>query len=311
MGRLLCLPITAIMGAGMKKAIINGAINAALVLVFLLGLAIMLYPTISNMINTKINSERIIEYENMVTNLTLKDYTDIVESVNSYNQRLARREIEEDNDEYNELLFLDPSGIMGYIEIPKINTRLAIYHGISESVLQIGVGHLPQSSLPMGGSSTHCVLSGHRGLPSAKLFSDLGKLVVGDVFYIYVLDEILAYQIDDIRTVEPDDVSTLSIYPDADLVTLVTCTPYGINTHRLLVRGVRVEYKKTLAQKQQYQADAYLLDPNTVAAVIGSIILTIIFSFVFVNRLRKSGNGKKNKKSEQEGSDKEKSADEK
>jgi sortase A len=151
------------------------------------------------------------------------------------------------HDSYNSLLNFDGSGIMGYLEIPKIKVRLTIYHGTDEPTLENGVGHLEGTSLPIGGNSTHCVLSGHRGLPSAKLFTDLDKLENGDLFYIYILGETHAYEVDQVLVVEPTQVESLKITPEQDYVTLLTCTPYGVNSHRLLVRGHRTEVREASA----------------------------------------------------------------
>ena len=179
------------------------------------------------------------------------------------------------------------TGIMCYIEIPKIKCSLPVYHGVEDTVLQIAVGHIPGSSLPIGGESTHAVLSGHRGLPSARLFTDLDKLVVGDVFLLHVLDETLTYEVDQILIVEPYDLSSLEITPGEDLVTLVTCTPYGINTHRLLVRGHRIETAPE-AHTVRVSADAVQIDPTLVAPVVAAPILLILFILLLIPKRRKS-----------------------
>jgi sortase A len=177
--------------------------------------------------------------------------------------------------------------VIGSIEIPSINVSLAIYHGTSEAVLQTGVGHIPGSSLPVGGVGTHCVLSGHRGLPSARLFTDLDKLNVGDTFVLHVLDETLTYEVDQILIVEPDDVDALEIDPDKDLCTLVTCTPYGINTHRLLVRGHRVENEAT-ASTVRVTADAIQIEPVQVAPALAvPILLVLLAVLLFTTRKKK------------------------
>ena len=181
--------------------------------------------------------------------------------------------------EYENLLNFTNSGNMGYIDIPKINIKLPVYHGISDEVLQTSIGHLPETSLPVGGESSHCVLSGHRGLPSAKLFSELDKLVEGDVFTLSILNETYSYEVDRIRVVLPADLSELKIIPGQDLCTLVTCTPYGVNTHRLLVRGHRVANAQGEAK---VVADALQLEAAFVAPFIMAPMILILLLLLFV-----------------------------
>lgn len=177
---------------------------------------------------------------------------------------------------YNNMVNPFGNGMMGYIEIPGIQVRLPIYHGVDEAVLQVGIGHLESTSLPVGGESSHCVLSGHRGLPSARLFTDLDQLVEGDVFYIHVLNQTLVYQVDNIRIVEPEDLSALTIEEGKDYCTLVTCTPYGVNTHRLLVRGVRVDYTPQEITELVISGDATLLHPTQVLPLVAAPLLVIL-----------------------------------
>ena len=189
-------------------------------------------------------------------------------------------------------MLLNPSnnGIMGYIEIPIIKGRMPLYHGTEESVLQVGIGHLDWTSLPTGGESTHCVVSGHRGLPSAKLFTDLDQIVVGDIFYLHILDETLCYQVDQILVVEPDDTKALLVEEGKDYCTLVTCTPYGVNSHRMLVRGERVEdFKATVAVR--VTADALQIEPLIVASVLSVPILALFLLLMLADDkfLRKRG----------------------
>ena len=210
-----------------------------LVLVFLTGLSLLLYPTVSDYWNSFHQTRAIASY------MDDDRYEKMLEEARAYNAKLAEKSnrfilSEEEQEEYNRLLDVTGSGIMGYVEIPSIDCSLPIYHGTDEGVLQIAIGHIAGSSLPVGGKGTHCVTSGHRGLPSAKLFTNLDELKEGDTFMLHVLDETLTYEVDRILIVEPDDVSNLEIDPDQDYCTLVTCTPYGINTHRLLVRGHRI-----------------------------------------------------------------------
>jgi sortase A len=197
----------------------------------------------SNLWNQHRQNRLIDNYTTKVAELQEEEKSEARSAAEAYNNTLAgiSDDASLDEDTYNALLNIDGSGIMGYLEVPKIDVRLAIYHGTGEDALENGVGHLEDTSLPVGGSSTHCVLSGHRGLPSAKLFTDLDKLENGDLFYIYILGETLAYEVDQVLVVEPSQVDALKITPGQDYVTLLTCTPYGVNSHRLLVRGHRTE----------------------------------------------------------------------
>lgn len=213
-----------------------------MVIIFICGLSLFLYPTVSNLYNQHLNNQLIGDYEQVFENIDPAVYGAAMDEARQYNQnRNDPKQLEELGLTYESTLNVADNGIMGYIEIPKISVSLVIYHTIDESVLQKGIGHVPESSLPIGGDSTHCVLAGHTGLPSAKLLTNIDHLRVGDSFYIHVLDEVLEYQIDDISVVEPDEVSRLNVVSGKDYVTLVTCTPYGVNSHRLLVRGVRAD----------------------------------------------------------------------
>lgn len=230
----------------MKKKLTGVVLPA---LLFLAGLAVLLYPSFSDLWNQRRQESMIGTYVETVTQLTKEDHSALRQAAQEYNAGLdgtfhdafIADRIGQD-DPYWSLLDPDGSGVMGYIEIPKISVRLPIYHGTGEDALQRGIGHLAGTSLPVGGAGTHCVLSGHRGLPTALLFTDLDRLISGDRFYLHVLDETLAYEVDRIAVVEPTEVSDLLPESGADYVTLVTCTPYGVNTHRLLVRGHRVPY---------------------------------------------------------------------
>ena len=230
----------------MKKKLMGVVLPA---LLFLAGLAVLLYPSFSDLWNQRRQESMIGTYVETVAQLTKEDHSALRQAAQEYNAGLdgtfhdafIADRIGQD-DPYWSLLDPDGSGVMGYIEIPKISVRLPIYHGTGEDALQRGIGHLAGTSLPVGGAGTHCVLSGHRGLPTALLFTDLDRLISGDRFYLHVLDETLAYEVDRIAVVEPTEVSDLLPESGADYVTLVTCTPYGVNTHRLLVRGHRVPY---------------------------------------------------------------------
>ncbi len=266
-----------------------------LILVFLTGLSLLLYPTVSDWWNSFHQSRAIAEYARDIENLDKEAYERLLSDARVYNEALSDRNnrftlSEEDIREYNSLLDVSGTGIMGYIEIPEIKVSLPIYHGTSDAVLSIAVGHIEGSSLPVGGESTHCVLSGHRGLPSAKLFSNLDKLSEGDIFLIQTLDETLTYEVDQIRIVEPQDISGLAIEEGKDYCTLVTCTPYGINTHRLLVRGHRIKNTPE-AQTVRVTSDALQIDPMIVAPAVAVPILLVLLILVFIRSGKRSGNG--------------------
>lgn len=268
-------------------------ITVILVLILLTGLSLLLYPTVSDYWNSLHQSRAIATYSEAVAEIDDNNYEMLWEEAKEYNERLKEKKNrlyldDEERKEYESLIDVSGNGIIGYIEIPKISVALPIYHGTDEGVLQIAIGHIEGSSLPVGGAGTHCVLSGHRGLPSAKLFTNLDELVIGDEFVIRVLDETLTYEADQIRIVEPGDLSDLEIEEGKDLCTLVTCTPYGINTHRLLVRGHRVENKKE-AKSIRVTADAIQIDPQLVAPVAAVPMLLILLIWLLVHyRNRKS-----------------------
>ena len=254
-----------------------------LLIVFFIGLSLLLYPSVSDYWNSMHQSRAIASYAGEVAQLDTQRYDALWEAARGYNAALAGRSntyllTEEQKAQYEALLDVAGLGVMGYVEIPAIKCALPIYHGTDEAVLQIAVGHLEWSSLPVGGESTHCVISGHRGLPSARLFTDLDKLVEGDIFLLRVLDEVLTYEVDQIRIVEPQEVDDLGITAGEDLCTLVTCTPYGINTHRLLVRGHRVENRADAAGIR-VTADAILLDPLLTAplAAVPMVLLLVLW----------------------------------
>ena len=242
-----------------------------LVLILLAGLSLLLYPTFSNWWNSFHSSKAISDYSEQVAQLDQEQYTELWEAAIAYNQDLQNKGnvfqvTDAQRAAYSQLLNVGGNGVMGYIEIPSIDVSLPLYHGTSESILQVAVGHLEWSSLPTGGEGTHCVVSGHRGLPSARLFTDLDDLRTGDQFMIRVLDELMTYEVDQILIVDPDDVDDLLIVEGKDLVTLVTCTPYGINSHRLLVRGHRIENTPETMQVR-ITANAIPIDPLLTAAI--------------------------------------------
>lgn len=259
----------------------NNITTVLLVVLLLAGLSLLLYPTVSDYWNSFRQSKAISNYAEKVATLDEDEYNRILSAAQSYNNKLAKSgqgTSVDDTAEYEALLNVSGLGIMGYVEIPQINCSLPIYHGTEDSVLQIAIGHIEWSSLPVGGKDTHCVLSGHRGLPSAKLFSNLDELQVGDIFMLRVLDEVLTYEVDQIRIVEPQETEELQIVSGEDYCTLVTCTPYGINTHRLLVRGHRIENIEQ-SNAVRVTADATQIEPMLVApfAAIPLILVLIIF----------------------------------
>ena len=262
-----------------------------LVLLFVIGLSLLLYPALSDYWNSLHQSAAISDYAENVADLSKENYDELWTAAKSYNASLVPRFnafllTDEQKEQYDSLLNVSGLGIMGYIEIPEINCSLPIYHGTDESVLQIAVGHISWSSLPTGGESTHCVLSGHRGLPSAKLFTNLDKLTEGSTFMLRVLDEVLTYEVDQILTVLPDEVDALQIVEGEDLCTLVTCTPYGINSHRLLVRGHRIENVET-AKNVRATADAIQIEPLIVAPAVAVPFLILLTIPLFTKHRKK------------------------
>lgn len=255
-----------------------------MVLFFFIGLAILLYPSISNFYNQKVQSKAIIDYESILNNIKKEDYTDYFNKADEYNKKLLSMKrpllTYKNIKNYNKILNLNDHGMMGYLTIDKIKVELPIYHGTSADVLSKAVGHLEGTSLPVGGSGTHSVLSAHRGLPSFKLFTDLDKLELGDTFVINILDQTLTYQIDKITIVKPNQVNDLKIEKDKDYVTLLTCTPYGINTHRLLVRGVRIENinnKKLFVTTEGFKISKLVVMPLVAIPLILILLLIILF----------------------------------
>lgn len=265
-----------------------------LVLVLVVGVGLMLYPSVSNYWNSFHQTRAIASYSEAVSTMDNTDYDRIWEEAEAYNQALQEKAnpyffTEEDQKLYEENLNISGTGVMGYIDIPEIKCTLPIYHGTSDAVLQIAVGHLEGSSLPVGGEGTHCVLSGHRGLPSAKLFTDLDQLVEGDLFMLQIMDETLTYEVDQIRTVLPTEVSDLVAEKGKDYCTLVTCTPYGVNSHRLLVRGHRVA-NAAAASTVRVTADAIRIDPILVAPAAAAPMLLLLLVWLL------AGDGRKKKK---------------
>lgn len=264
--------------------------NIILIIIFLIGLSVMLYPSFSDYWNSRAQSRAVASYNNDVQKMTDQDYKKMFREADNYNKKLKKISEPFENYKkvpgYEDILNVSGTEIIGYVTIDKLKTELPIYHGTSEGVLQIGVGHLEGSSLPVGGTGTHAVLSAHRGLPSAKLFSNLDELEKGDTFQVTVLNRVLTYQVDQIRIVEPDELDELKVHPRRDYCTLMTCTPYGINTHRLLVRGVRVDGNAN----PYVPTDAYQIEPKIVAVVatiIVVVLMTVISAITWAVKKRK------------------------
>ncbi len=281
----------------MKKKKKRRWVDLLLVLILLIGLGIVAYPTFSDYWNSFHQSRAIISYAESVATLNTEEYEKVWDQALQYNQWMSTKsnqwQVEpEETEFYNTLLNVGGTGNMGYVSIPRINVNLPVYHGTEESVLQTSVGHIEGTSLPVGSVhdendfskvsfASHCVISGHRGLPSAKLFSDLDRMEIGDVFTFSILDQTLTYEVDAINVVEPNDSQLIEIVPEKDLVTLVTCTPYGINTHRLLVRGHRIENEKE-ALNARITADAIRIDAIYAAPFIAAPVLVLMGMWVMM-----------------------------
>ena len=262
-----------------------------LIAVLIAGLSLVLYPSFSDWWNSRVQTKLISHYEEMLAELSDEDYSEFRNAARLHNESLLGRSnpyllSDEQQENYWNLLSPAGDGIMGYVEVPSIGVTLPIYHGTDDLILQVAIGHLDWTSLPVGGESTHTVISGHRGLPSARLFTDLDKLAVGDYFMLYILGETLTYEVDQIRTVLPSETDDLLIQEGKDLCTMVTCTPYGINTHRLLVRGHRVE---NLAQTQTVRvtADAVIVEKLVVAPFVLVPILLVMLAAMLISGKRK------------------------
>ena len=265
-----------------------------IVVVFVAGLSFLLYPTASNLWNQAHQSRAIATYTEQVEKLDDSSNKEMLKAARKYNKELLKKAdhwklSKKDKKKYESLLDVSGTGIMGYIEIPKIDCSLPVYHGTDEGALQIAIGHLEGSSLPVGGKSSHCVLSGHRGLPSARLFTDLDQMEEGDTFILNILGHKLAYEVDQIKVVLPEKMSDLEIQEGKDLCTLVTCTPYGINTHRLLVRGHRVKYVETKVQEQKEVSKSKTDTRLVIAGAAAGVVVLFIIIFA-VRRRRKHRN---------------------
>ena len=268
------------MSAWIKKHLVTLILMA----IGLVGMGLIVYPTFADWWNNMHQSRAVASYVDAVANLDQSQYDEIIKAAEEYNARLAQSGVkwtmtEDEIAEYESLLDITDTGIMGYIEIPLINVTLPIYHGTDESVLQVAIGHLAGTSLPVGGASSHCAVSGHRGLPSAKLFTDIDKLMAGDTWTFSVLGRVYTYEVDQIRVVEPTDLSNLQITDGKDYCTLVTCTPYGINTHRLLVRGHRIENAQG---EMSVIADGVQIEPVYVAPFLAIPMLILLFIVLMI-----------------------------
>ncbi len=275
-----------------------------LAIILIAGASLLAYPSVSNYWNQFHQTRAVMSYVETVDNLDEEEYQRVLNAAYEYNHKLAETGFDWHMDEvelaeYNEQLSIDSTGIMGYVNIPKINVMLPIYHGMEESVLQIAIGHLEATSLPVGAETysheerkvtdkadgSHCAITGHRGLPSARLFTDLDQMVEGDQFSITVLNETMTYEVDQIRIVEPTDLSDLQVVPGEDYCTLITCTPYGINTHRLLVRGHRVE---NTFDDANIKPEAIKYQPGLIAPLVAApILLILLIMLLIVTRKRK------------------------
>lgn len=275
------------------------------ILVLLIAFCVLLYPTVSNYLYEKNSSKVVSRYDEEVMKLSSEEKQQMLEEARRYNEEMTENldlldpfsPVRDEMDaRYAALLNVDGDGMMGYVRIPKIDLELPVYHGTSESVLQSGVGHFEGTSLPVGGESTHTVLTGHRGLPSKLLFTELDELDEGDVFYVRILGEILAYEVDQILTVLPEDTGELSIVPGEDYATLVTCTPYAINTHRLLVRGHRVPYEEALAKEADEVSHGLKIPFEVAVLLIAFVVLAAVFAVWMIMRNKRIKAGKKAKR---------------
>lgn len=260
--------------------------NILLILIFLIGVALLLYPSVANWWNTKVFNEEIAYYTSAVSTVDNSKLDEVIDSALLYNRQHALRGNsfmplkDEALKDYNAQLSIDGNSMMGYLHIQKINASLPIYHTTDESVLAAGIGHIEGTSLPIGGESSHCVLSGHRGLPSARLLTDLDQLILGDTFIMEILGLTLTYEVDQILIVLPEELSALQIEEGQDYCTLVTCTPYGVNSHRMLVRGHRVSNANG---ELRVPADALQIRPVAVAPFVAVPILLVLFVMMLVD----------------------------
>lgn len=264
-------------------------VTIILLVSFFIGLSVLLYPAISSYWNSKTQSKAIVDYEAMLANYKPEDYSPLFEAADDYNRKLFQlkeplrnhKELED----YHDILNVSGTGMFGYITIPKISQELPVYHGTSDAVLSIAVGHFEGTSIPIGGENTHSVVSAHRGLPTATLFTHLDRMEIGDTFYFTILDRTILYEVDQIRIVEPHDTSLIQIEPGQDYCTLLTCTPYGINTQRLLVRGHQIDATQ---KRNIYVAnEAYRIDPLIVMPIVALPIIFVLLIYVMFAPVKK------------------------
>ncbi len=265
-----------------------------LMVILIAGFCLLLYPTVSDWWNSFHQSRAIASYVEQVENMADDEAEKMLDLAREYNEKLANREMnfflsEEEEKEYASILDVSGTGVMGYVQIPSIDVNLPIYHGTDETILQVAVGHLEGTSFPIGGEGTHAALSGHRGLPSARLFTDLDRVVEGDIFTVTILGQTVTYMVDQIRIVLPEEVSDLAIEPGKDYCTLITCTPYGINSHRMLVRGARIENLKEalIITTEAVRIPSYLVIP---AVGVPLLFLLLFFMLIYysIRRPKKS-----------------------
>ncbi len=275
----------------MKKFLKKYVIELILSIILVAGLCLILYPTVSDWWNSLHQSRAIASYVETVDGLSEEECEERLAKARAYNEKLAAGNrgfvlTESEMEEYHALLDVSGTGMMGYVQIPSIGVSLPVYHGTDEAVLQMAIGHIPGSSLPVGGESTHCLISGHRGLPSARLFTDLARLEEGDIFTLTVLGQKITYQVDQIRVVLPAEQQDLMIMDSQDYCTLITCTPYGINSHRILVRGTRVQ---NLEETHEVRAEAVKLPVYQVVLTTGiPIVLLVVLGVWVYCRLRRA-----------------------
>ena len=260
-----------------------------LLVCFFVGLSVLLYPSISSYWNSKTQSQAIVDYEGMLARIKAEDYSAYFEAAEQYNAQLAALDKPFINYKklqgYNDILNLSGTGMIGYVTVPKINQELPLYHGTSDSVLAFAAGHMEGTSLPVGGTGTHSVVSAHRGLPTAVLFTYLDRMEIGDTFYFTILDRVITYEVDQIRIVKPDDLSLIQIEQGGDYCTLLTCTPYGINTERLLVRGHRLD--STTKRNIYIANEAYRIDTLVVMPVVALPIISVLMVYVMFAPVKK------------------------
>lgn len=273
-----------------KKSKFNVISTTILIILFLVGLSVMLYPTVSNWWNSRVQSYAVANYDQAVEQMNDSEKEEMFAAAHAYNEALNQVYAPFENynvvPNYENTLNISGTGIMGYITIPKIKVELPIYHGTSAEVLNVAVGHLQGSSLPVGGTDTHAIISAHRGLPSAKLFSDLDQLAEGDTFTVTILDEILTYEVEKILIVKPEEIDKLAVIPGGDYITLMTCTPYGVNTHRLLVRAHRIE--TVYPHNVKVTADAVQLDSMSVVPFIAApLFLLLLLKWILGGKKKK------------------------